>query len=405
MDFAKLLAKDTPPPAKSWGGFPKYNFVGGHNDPEMIPIEALVSSSARAIAANGRALATYNLDSGPQGYSELRSFVTEKLKENHGIDISIDEVMITTGSMQGINLLNQLLLEPGDTVITEQFTFNEALLSFRKHGARVVGVPLDDEGLRSDLLAQTLADLKQSGVTPKYLYIIPTLQNPTGSVLSLERRHEVLRLCRDYGVPILEDECYADLIWDPDGPNPLRALDDSGLVLHIGSFSKSLAPALRLGYFVAPWEIMSRLIACKRDGGSGALEQMVVADYCSRHFADHRDKLRQSLKSKLETMVAALNMHFGAAAEFHVPPGGMYVWVRLPPQVDTAQLFQPCLDEGVAFNPGSEWSTEPAAAKNCMRLCFAYPSEEEIHEGIARLAAVFQRETGIPPRSANVAHE
>ncbi len=150
---------------------------------------------------------------------------------------------------------------------------------------------------------------------------------------------------------------------------------------------------------------MSRLIACKTDGGSGALDQIVVADYCRRHFADHTDELRQALKSKLASMVTALNMQFGAAAEFRVPPGGMFVWVRFPPQVDNARLFQPCLDEGVAFNPGAEWSTEPAAAKNCIRLCFAYPSEHEIQEGIARLATVFRRETGIPPRSANVAHE
>ncbi len=405
MDFEKLLAKGAPAAARRWSGFPKYNFIGGQNDPEMVPVAALISSSERAIARNGRALATYNLNSGPQGYSELRSFVTEKLREYHGIDVSIDEVLITTGSMQGIHLLNQLLIEPGDTVITELFTFNEALASIRRHGGRVVGAPLDDHGLRSDHLAQTLADLRQSGVTPKYLYTIPTLQNPTGSVLSLERRREVLRLCRDYEVPILEDECYADLLWEGDVPSPLRALDDSNLVLHIGSFSKSLAPALRLGYLVAPWEVMSRLIACKSDGGSGSLEQIVVADYCNRHFADHVDELRQNLKSKLASMVTALNMHFGAAADFRVPPGGMFVWVRFSSQIDTAQLFQPCLDEGIAFNPGSEWSTEPSAAKNCIRLCFAYPSEEEIYEGIGRLAAVFRRETGIPPRSANVAHE
>ena len=122
-------------------------------------------------------------------------------------------------------------------------------------------------------------------------------------------------------------------------------------------------------------------------------------------FAGHTDDLRQALKSKLGSMVTALNMHFGTAAEFRVPPGGMFIWVRFPAQVDTARLVQPCLDEGVAFNPGSEWSTEPSAAKNCIRLCFAHPSEPEIHEGIARLAAVFRRETGIPPRSANVAHE
>ena len=150
---------------------------------------------------------------------------------------------------------------------------------------------------------------------------------------------------------------------------------------------------------------MSRVIACKRDGGSGALEQMVVADYCGRHFAAHAGELRRTLKSKLAVMVNALNMHFGAAADFFRPPGGMFIWVRFSSDVDTAQLFQPCLDEGVAFNPGAEWSTEPAAAKNYLRLCFAYPSMSEIDEGIARMAAVFRRETGISARSANVAHE
>ena len=268
LDYAKLFAKDLPATAAKWGGFPTYNFIGGHNNPDEIPIENLIESSARALRRDGRGLATYNMDSGPLGYIGLREFMVEKLAHYRSIRATPDDVLITSGSNHGIDLINQVLLEPGDTIITELFSYQGFLNRVRKRQVNIVGVPLDHDGMRMDALASTLADLRQKGVTPKYIYTIPTLQNPTGTILSMERRHELLRLSAEFGVPIFEDECYTDLIWEGEVPQALRALDTANHVIHIGSFSKNLSPSLRLGYVVAPWEVLSQLLACKTDSGT-----------------------------------------------------------------------------------------------------------------------------------------
>jgi 2-aminoadipate transaminase len=396
IEYAKLFATGLPQGASRWEGFPPYNFIGGHNNPDEIPIEDLIESSARVLRQEGRGLATYNMRSGPLGYTGLREFLVEKLAHYRGVQAPTEEVLITSGSNQGIELINQVLLEPGDTVITELFSYQGALNRLRKRQVHIIGVPLDEDGMRTEHLASVLADLRQRGVTPKYIYTIPTLQNPTGTVMSLERRREMLRLSQEYGVPIFEDECYADLIWEGEWPQAIRALDTSNQVLHVGSFSKSLSPPLRLGYVVAPWEVLSQMLACKTDGGTGALGQMIVADFFQNHFEEHMDRLRASMRHKLHALIAALEEHFGSAVEFKAPRGGMFLWVKFPEVVDTLKLAAPALKEGIAFNPGPDWSAEPEAASNYLRLCYALPSEQQIAEGIAKLAQVFHREAGIP---------
>jgi 2-aminoadipate transaminase len=314
-----------------------------------------------------------------------------------------DDILITSGSLQGLDLVNQALLDRGDTVIMEQLTYSGSISRVRRLGVEVVGVPLDDHGLRIDALAQTLERLKAGGVRPKYIYTIPTIQNPTGSVLPPERRRELLRLSAAYGVPIFEDECYADLLWEGEWPAAIRGLAGGEDVIHIGSFSKSLAPALRLGYVAAPWSVMGRLLALKQDGGTPAIEQMIVADFFGAHFDEHVTKLKKGLRRKLEVLAEALKEHFGTAAEFRTPPGGIFLWVELPPQVDTLSLYAKASAEGVAFNPGPEWCTDAEPARHSLRLCFALPPEADLREGVARLAEICHRETGIPLRSANVA--
>ena len=396
LDYARLFAKDLPSGPQPWDGFPPYNFVGGHNNPDEIPIEDLVVSSARALRQEGRELATYNMNSGPLGYTGLREFLVEKMAHYRGIQASPSEVLITSGSNQGIELLNEVLLEPGDTVIMEQFTYQGAVSRLRQCQVNIVGIPLDADGMRMDVLAATLDSLRQRGVTPKYIYTIPTLQNPTGTIMPLARRREMLRLSQEYGVPIFEDECYADLIWEGEWPQAIRALDTSNHVLHVGSFSKSLSPSMRLAYFVGPWEVLSRMLACKTDGGTGALGELIVADFFQNHYEAHMDRLRASMRRKLEAMTAALRTHFGSVVEFQAPRGGMFLWAKLPEGVDTRKLAAPALKEGIAFNPGPEWATDPDVARHYLRLCYALPSAQQITEGIARLAQVFHREAGIP---------
>jgi 2-aminoadipate transaminase len=402
IDYSKLYSADLPAPAPRWAPFPKYYFVGGNNDPEQIPIEGLIDAAASVLRREGSKLAIYNLGLGPQGYPGLRQFIADKCDRQRGIKAPIDDIMITTGSGQGLDMISKLLVNPGDTVLTEEYCYQGALNRFRKLGAKLVGMKLDGDGIVIDALARQLAELKAQGITPKFIYTIPTIQNPTASILPLDRRQALLALAREYNVAIFEDECYADLLWEGvKAPPALYALDP-GCVIHLGSFSKSLAPALRLGYVIAGWEIMSRLLPLKGDSGTGALDQMVVAEYFSHNYDKHLGHLNGVLRGKLDTMTEAVAREFGSTAECWAPKGGIFLWIKLPPEVDVRKLVKPAADAGIVFNPGPEWAVSADNSSNCLRLCFAMPSKQTIREGVAELARVCYEQTGVPIRGGNV---
>jgi 2-aminoadipate transaminase len=402
FDFAPLLPAGLPAPAARWTGLAKYSFVGGNNDPEQVPVDGLIAAASAVLSREGKTLATYGLAHGPQGYRPLREFLSAKLKRDAAIDCTADDILIVSGSLQALDLVNATLLSRGDTVIMEQDSYQGSLNRLTRLGVNAVGIPLDQEGMRMEALETALTELKHRGVTPKYIYTIPTVQNPTGTIMPETRRAELLRLSQDYGVPVFEDDCYADLIWNGERPPAIHAMSQHGGVIHIGSFSKSIAPALRVGFIVAPWEMMSRMLALKTDAGSGALEQMVLAEYCAPHFSTHVPKLTRGLRAKLDTLMEALNEQFGTAAEFEAPKGGIFLWVKLPDHIDTLKLYQTALAAGVSINPGPEWSTDKAYAGSRLRLCFASPSHQQIRDGIAALAEVCRKEFGVPARSANV---
>ncbi|WP_137045698.1 PLP-dependent aminotransferase family protein [Pseudolabrys sp. FHR47] len=403
FDFTPLFPASLPPPAVRWTGTPKYNFVGGNNDPDEVPLDGLMAAAQLVLQREGRTLATYGLNSGPQGYRPLREFLAVKLKRDAGMSCTADDILIVSGSLQALDLVNSALLSRGDTVIVEKDNYQGSLNRFTKLGVTAIGIPLDKGGMRMDALEDALKDLKARGVTPKFIYTIPTVQNPTATVLDESRRARMLALADQYGVPIVEDDCYADLVWSGQRPPALHAMSKSDNVIHVGSFSKSIAPALRVGFVVAPWQIMSRMLALKTDAGSGALEQMVLAEYCKPLFATHVPALRKGLRKKVETLMEALNEQFGTAAEFDDPQGGIFLWVKLPDHVDSLKLYQAALKEGVAINPGPEWSTDKAHSQSRIRICFASPTHQQIREGIAVLAEVCRREFGVPTRSGNVA--
>jgi 2-aminoadipate transaminase len=402
FDFAPLLPAGLPPPAVKYTGLPKYNFTGGNNDSDELPLDGLVAATNAVLKREGRTLATYGLASGPQGYRPLREFLVRKLKRDAGIACTADEILVTSGSLQALDLINGVLLTRGDTVIIEQDCYQGSINRLAKLGVNMIGIPLDQDGMRMDLLANALDDLKRSGIRAKYIYTIPTVQNPTGTILPESRRTEMLKLADLHSVPIFEDDCYADLIWDHKRPPALHAMSQSANVIHIGSFSKSIAPALRVGYIVAPWALLSRMLSIKTDAGSGAVEQMMLAEYCAPHFTEHVPVLTKGLRRKLDTLMESLNEQFGTAAEFEEPKGGIFLWVKLPDNVDTMKLYQPALKAGVAINPGPEWSVNKPHGRSRMRLCFASPTHDEIRNGIAALAEVCHKEFGVPARISNV---
>ncbi|MBM3359332.1 MAG: PLP-dependent aminotransferase family protein [Betaproteobacteria bacterium] len=396
FDFAPLLPAGLPPAAARWTGRAKYDFTGGNNDPDSLPLDGLIAAAESVMKREGRTLAAYGLNGGPQGYRALREFLAAKLEADAGIACTADDILITSGSLQGLDLVNATLLERGDTVVIEEDCYQGSINRLLRLGVTPVGIPLDREGMRVDALAAALDDLRRRGVRPKYIYTIPTVQNPTGTILPVARRREMLRLSAEHGVPIFEDDCYCDLIWSGSRPPAIYAMSERGGVIHIGSFSKSIAPALRVGYVVAPWNVMSRMLPLKTDAGSGALEQMVLAEYCAASFSRHVPMLRKGLRAKLVTLMEALKEHFGDAAEFDDPKGGIFLWVKLPDGVDTLKLYPAALAAGVVINPGPEWSVNQARARSRVRLCFASLSHEEIHHGIAALAGVCRRELGAP---------
>ncbi|MGI9418947.1 MAG: PLP-dependent aminotransferase family protein [Geminicoccaceae bacterium] len=402
FDYASFFRPDLPAPAAKWTGFPRYNFIGGHNDADHVPVEKLAEAARDVLRRDGKTLATYRLESGPQGHIGLRRFIAAKLNARAQIACDADDVLVTTGSLQVLDLVNAAFLEPGDTVIVEADCYAGTLSRLQSAGARYVGIDLDDQGMRMDHLASVLNELKAKGTKPKFLYTIPTVQNPTGTVLSKARRLELLRLASAHDIPIFEDDCYADLLWEGERPPAIRALDDDGRVIYCGSFSKSIAPALRVGYAVAEWPVISRLLSLKDDAGSGALEQMTLAAFDVESFDDHVTALQGGLQEKCDVMMNALDEHFGTSATFDAPKGGIFIWVTLPETVDTSALAEAAAKEGLTLNPGAEWSADPVEGRRKLRLCFANPSKEVIREGVARLAEICHRETGVPPRSANI---
>jgi 2-aminoadipate transaminase len=403
FDFAPLFNAGLPAPAAKWNGLAKYNFIGGNNDAAQVPVADLIAASTAVLQREGHMLATYGVASGPQGYRPLREFLANKLKRDAAIVCTADDILVTSGSLQAIDLVNGVFLARGDTVIIEQECYQGSINRLTRLGVNIIGIPLNRDGMRMDALSAALDDLKRRGIRAKYIYTIPTVQNPTGSIMPESRRTELLRLSQAHGVPVFEDDCYADLIWDGRRPPAIHAMSQNGGVVHVGSFSKSIAPALRVGYIVAGWDVLSRALAIKTDAGSGALEQMVLAEYCAPHFASHVTDLTRGLRKKLDALMEALDEQFGTAVEFEEPKGGIFLWVKLPDNVDTMKLNRPALAAGVAINPGPEWSVDQTGSRSWMRLCFASPTLEEIREGVAVLAEVCRQEFGVPVRSGNVA--
>lgn len=401
FDPASLLRPDLPAPAAKWNGFPRYNFVGGHNDSASIPVDRMIEAVGRALTRDGATLATYGLQSGPLGYRPLREAVAGILERRAGLPTDPDQVLITNGSLQALDLVYDALLQPGDVVVLEEACYGGALSRLRSRGVDFVGVALDGDGMRMDALAETLDRLAAEGRRVKCIYTIPTVQNPTGTVMPEDRRREMLRLAAAHGIAIFEDDCYCDLIFAGGRPPAIRALDTEGRVIYCGTFSKSVAPAFRVGYVVADWPVLSRILPLKTDGGTGAVDQMLLAEFAAG-FDPHVEDLNRTLATKAAALVEALEAEFGTAAEFVRPSGGIFLWVTLPAEVDTSRLAQVAAAEGVAINPGAEWSADPESGRRRLRLCFANPTVDTIREGVARLAAICHREFGVPVRGGNV---
>ena len=389
------MRADLPDPAPVWDDPPDYAFVGGHNCPDTIPFAALAEAAGAALVRHGRDLASYNLGGSPLGFEPLRSFVAESMGRRGATPVHPDEVLITSGSLQALDLVNRAFLQPGDRVVIEQATYGGTVSRLQAAGVGWRGVALDEDGIVPTDLDRVLAEMAAEGSPAKFVYTIPTIQNPTGSIIPAARRLEILDVVRAHGVPLFEDDCYADLVWDGERPPTFRALDDGGgQVVYCGSFSKTIAPSLRVGYLIADQPIIQQLLALKTDAGTGAVEQLTLAEFAPARFDHHLDRLIPVLQAKCQTMVGAVEDAFGDDADVTPPKGGIYVWVTLPDGVDTSTFADEAAAVGIEFNPGRGWSADPEWGARRMRLCFGHVDHDRIEAGVHRLAEVYRAATG-----------
>ena len=391
FSYEGLFAKSAPEPRPARAGRRgKYDFAVAYADPTTLPLDDLVASLREALDEEGRDLALYPH---PQGYPPLREYIADKLARDRDIHASPDDIFLGDGSGQPIHMLAEALLDPEDVVLTESFLYSGTLNTLRRFRADIRGVDCDEEGMIPDALEDAIKKAVAEGKRPKLIYTIPTFQNPLGWVMTLERRQAMVGLSQRYDVPILEDDCYADLRFEGEPVTSIHSLDDAGRVMYVASFSKIIAPGIRLGYLVAPPEVVDRVRAIKSGGGVNQFAALATHRYATSQLEDHIVELRRVLRAKRDAMLAALGENFGSAATWSRPQGGMFVWLRLPEHADAASVQgKTLLNADVGYQAGPIFAPDGVSGKNCARLAFGYNSPEETHQGIARLAEVFEKE-------------
>jgi DNA-binding transcriptional MocR family regulator len=356
-------------------------FTGATADPALFPTDDFRGVLDDAFRLYGSGALEY----GPtEGYAPLREWVAERLR-SRGVRVDPDEVMIVSGSQQGLDLVARLLLHDGDAAMVEEPGYPNGFRVFQAAGARAVGVPLDDGGLRLDLLERVA---RRDG--PRLLYTMPIFQNPTGLSLAEDRIGPLLDLCGRLGMPVIEDQFDADLFYEGPLPRSLKAADDRGMVLLLGSFSKILFPGLRLGWLVVPRPLLAALHELKQmtDFSSGLLVQCAMDLYCRRGLLDrHLERVRAIYGVRLSVMLRALDEEFPPEVRWTRPRGGLTLWVSLPAGLDALDLWAQARREGVDFTPGPVFF--PSGGGNGhFRLSYIRETEERIQSGIARLGAL-----------------
>ncbi len=361
-----------------------YDFAVGHPDASTFPSQELGEATTRMLLREGQELALYP---GDMSHDAARQLVNRKLRAHEGIDIPTSRIIITNGSTQGLLMVAEAFINPGDTVIIEEFCYPGTLRAFSYCEPRYATVPTDDEGMIVAELARVLDRLAVQGVTPKFVYTIANFQNPTGSVMSLSRRQALMQLAEERRLLIIEDDAYGDLIYDGEPVTSLYALSRTDNVVRLGTFSKIVAAGVRLGWLIAPELALAKLAVTKIDGGTSAFTSRAVAAYLQDHLDTRMETLLDVYRTKRDAMLEALQEYLSGVATWSQPRGGLFLWMRLPEGYDTTKLLEAAHAAGVTYLPGTNFSPEGKGA-NCLRLSFAYLSPEKICEGIRVLARV-----------------
>ena len=369
------------------------SFAGGFPDSAMFDVKGIQNASQQALTENPGLALQYGAT---EGYAPLRSELAAFMASKGAADVAPEQVLVTTGSQQALDLLGKCMISPGDKVIVEGPTFLATIQCFRLYGAEVISAPVDAHGVVVDALEKLIVQHQ-----PKMVYLIPTFGNPSGATLSLERRQRVLELAVQHQTLVVEDDPYGDLYFDAPAPASLLALSaqvpgSRAWLAHCGSLSKVLSPGLRIGWMIAPEGLLAKAVMCKQfsDAHTSTFAQATAAAYLQAGLMPATlDKVRKVYAARAQVMMDALREHLGDAVEFTVPQGGLFLWVRLTGNngalADASVLAKKAIEQGVAFVPGAPfYSQNPDVAT--LRLSFATADEGKIREGVARLARAMQ---------------
>ncbi|HJW90041.1 MAG TPA: PLP-dependent aminotransferase family protein [Anaerolineales bacterium] len=366
------------------------SFAGGLPAPEVFPLEEFSAACQRVLRDYGAQALQYSTT---EGYRPLREMIARHAVRN-GIEITPDNVMITSGSQQALDLLGKILINPGDRILVESPSYLGALQAWNAYGAEYLTVPMDEHGLCTDALEEAL----RSG--PKFIYVLPNFQNPTGVTLSLERRQKLVELADHYGVPIVEDDPYGQLRYEGKHLPSVVALDGQyrddcracyrGNVIYLSTFSKILAPGLRLAWVIAPPEVIGKLVQAKQgsDLHTATFNQLVAYEVAHGGFLDrHIHLIRDCYRQRRDVMLADMDRCFPPEVDWTQPEGGLFLWGRMPEYLDAADVLKVAIEQNVAFVPGEPFHPD-GTGHNTMRLNFSNATPENITAGVARLGRV-----------------
>lgn len=349
---------------------------------EAVPVEEIHAISERIFTEMPMTGLRYSMT---EGYPPLRESTKKRLKDTFCIGRDFDDLIITTGGQQGLSLTPNVLCDPGDTVICEAPSFVSGINAMRIHGANVVGIEMDNEGVKLDKLAQAI----KSEHRVKLLYLIPTFQNPSGKTMSLARRKAVYELCAQNGIVILEDNPYGELRFRGDNVPTFKSMDDKGIVIYNGSYSKVLSAGMRIGFVMAHRDLLQRLTVAKQfsDCHSNIFFQIVTDKWLrTADVEGHIQKIRDIYRRRCDFMLELLDKHIDKRVIYTRPDGGLFLWCTLPEGYDSQVLSQIALAKGVAFVPGRDFMVDSEAPCRDFRLNYSTPTYENMEKGIIRLS-------------------
>ena len=360
------------------------SFAGGLPDPNLFPAEAMKASTDKILTENPNAALQYGLT---LGRVSLREKIVGLMKRE-GVETTVDNIAITTGSQQAITVAAMLLLEEDSVIITENPSYLGAFAAFKPFATNYVGVNGDEEGMLMDELEETLKNTPKA----KMIYVIPNFQNPSGRTWSLERRKKLLELARKYDLPILEDNAYGEVRFEGERVPSIKSMDTEGRVIYLGSFSKILSPGLRVGWACADEEVILKYELVKNglDLQSAELAQMQVDEFLNANDLDeHIAKINKVYKERRDLMLKTIDEEFPKEAKYFYPEGGMFIWVELPSHVNTRDLLVKAIDKKVGFVPGGSFYPK-GDCESSMRLNFSTMENDKIVEGIKILGKLLK---------------